>query len=99
MENLGLVSSPKIVLGVSPNPRNSPISVSSKQFVGLPNLLRRTGKSGRRSNPTPSLSVVSLFGARKATKTIGNSIQSLLSVYGLFDSRDKDATFLFLKQS
>ncbi|KAL6530069.1 hypothetical protein OROMI_028714 [Orobanche minor] len=70
MENLGLLSSPKIVLGVSPNPRNSPISVSSKRLVGLPNLLRRTGKSVRRSNATPSLSVVSLFGARKATKTI-----------------------------
>ncbi|KAL6573029.1 hypothetical protein OROHE_002505 [Orobanche hederae] len=70
MENLGLLSSPKIVLGVSPNPRNSPISVSSKRFVGLPNLLRRTGKSVRRGNATPSLSVVSLFGARRATKTI-----------------------------
>ncbi|XP_057805230.1 protein TIC 40, chloroplastic [Salvia miltiorrhiza] len=70
MENLGMVSSPKIVLGVSPNPKNSLISISSKQFVGLPNLLRKTGKSFRKSNPTPSVSVVSFFEARKATKTI-----------------------------
>ncbi|KAL6498215.1 hypothetical protein OROGR_028612 [Orobanche gracilis] len=70
MDNLGLVSSPKIVFGVSPNLRNSPIPVSSKQIGGLPNLLRRTTKSGRRSNHTPSLSVVSSFGARKATNTI-----------------------------
>ncbi|KAL6538586.1 hypothetical protein OROGR_012574 [Orobanche gracilis] len=48
-----------------------PESIFDMNFkVGLPNLLRRTGKSGRRSNPTPSLSVVSSFGARKATNTI-----------------------------
>lgn len=68
MESLGLVSSPKIVLGVSPNPRNS--LSSSKQFVSLPNLLKKTGKNGRKINPAPSLSVVSLFGVGKATKTI-----------------------------
>ncbi|KAH6785699.1 hydroxyproline-rich glycoprotein family protein [Perilla frutescens var. hirtella] len=68
MESLGLVSSPKVVLGVSPNARNS--LISSKQFVGLPNLLRKTGKNGRKINPSPSLSVVSLFEAGKATKTI-----------------------------
>ncbi|KAL1564808.1 protein TIC 40, chloroplastic-like [Salvia divinorum] len=70
MENLGMVSSPKIVLGLSPNPRNSLISVSSKQFAGLPNLLRKTGTSCRKSNPTHSVSVVSLFDPRKPTKTI-----------------------------
>lgn len=70
MESLGLVSSPKIVLGVSPNPRNS--LISSKQFLGLPNLLKKSGKNGRKINPAPSLSVVSLFGVGKATKTIGN---------------------------
>ncbi|KAL1534154.1 protein TIC 40, chloroplastic-like [Salvia divinorum] len=70
MENLGMVSSPKIVLGVSPNPRNSLIPASSKQFVGLPNLLRKTGRSCRKRNPAHSVSVVSLFEARKPTKTI-----------------------------
>ncbi|PIN23357.1 hypothetical protein CDL12_03943 [Handroanthus impetiginosus] len=66
MENLGLVSSPKIVLGVSTNPRNS--IISSKPFVGLPNLLKKTG--GRRSNSSSSFSVRSLFEEPKATKTI-----------------------------
>ncbi|XP_042062821.1 protein TIC 40, chloroplastic-like [Salvia splendens] len=70
MENLGMVSSPKIVLGLSPNPRNALISVSSKQSAGLPNLLRKTGKSCRKSNPSHSVSVVSLFEPRKPTKTI-----------------------------
>ncbi|KAI3464369.1 hypothetical protein Pfo_021032 [Paulownia fortunei] len=68
MENLGLVSSPKIVLGLSPKPRNS--IVSSKPFVGLPNLLKKTGKNGRNPTPSSSFSVLSLFQAPKATKTI-----------------------------
>ncbi|XP_042061440.1 protein TIC 40, chloroplastic-like [Salvia splendens] len=76
MENLGMLSSPKIVLGLSPNPRNSLISVSSKQFAALPNLLGKTGKSCRKSNPAHSVSVVSLFEPRKPTKTIvGEKVQ------------------------
>ncbi|KAL7128463.1 hypothetical protein ABFS83_14G319100 [Erythranthe nasuta] len=69
MENLGLLSSPKIVLGVSPNPRNSVFS--SKPLVGLPNLLKKTGNYGRHTtNPTSSFQVLSLFRSPKPTKTI-----------------------------
>ncbi|KAG8378434.1 hypothetical protein BUALT_Bualt08G0136900 [Buddleja alternifolia] len=68
MENLGLVSSPKIVLGLSPNPRNS--IISSKQFVGLPNLLKKPGKIGRNTKPSSLFSVLSLFQVPKATKII-----------------------------
>ncbi|KAL3845629.1 hypothetical protein ACJIZ3_003032 [Penstemon smallii] len=68
MENLTLVSSPKFVLGLSPNPRNSVIS--NKPFVGLPNLLKKSNKNGRYHRPSSSLSVLSLFQAPKATKTI-----------------------------
>lgn len=38
--------------------------------MGLPNLLKKSGKNGRNMNSAPSLSVVSLFGLGKATKTI-----------------------------
>ncbi|KAL0351352.1 UNVERIFIED_CONTAM: protein, chloroplastic [Sesamum calycinum] len=68
MENLALVSSTKIVLGFSPNPRNS--IVSGKSFVGLPYLLKKTGKNGRNSKSSSSVSVLSLFQAPKVTKTI-----------------------------
>ncbi|KAL0437953.1 UNVERIFIED_CONTAM: protein, chloroplastic [Sesamum latifolium] len=68
MENLALVSSTKIVLGFSPNPRNS--VVSGKSFVGLPFLLKKTGKNGRNSKSTSSVSVLSLFQAPKVTKSI-----------------------------
>ncbi|KAL0282820.1 UNVERIFIED_CONTAM: protein, chloroplastic [Sesamum angustifolium] len=67
MENLGLVSSPKIVLGVSSKPRDS---ISSTPFVGLPNLLKKPAKHGRPRNSTSSFTVVSLFNAPNATKTI-----------------------------
>ncbi|KAL0360073.1 UNVERIFIED_CONTAM: protein, chloroplastic [Sesamum radiatum] len=68
MENLALVSSTKIVLGFSPNPRNS--IVSGKSFVGLPFLLKKTGKTGRNSKSSSSVSVLSLFQAPKVTKSI-----------------------------
>ncbi|KAK4382407.1 protein, chloroplastic [Sesamum angolense] len=67
MENLGLVSSPKIVLGVSSKPRDS---ISSTPFVGLPNLLKKPGKHGRPRNSTSSFTVLSLFNAPNSTKTI-----------------------------
>ncbi|KAL0432132.1 UNVERIFIED_CONTAM: protein, chloroplastic [Sesamum latifolium] len=67
MENLGLVSSPKIVLGVSSKPRDS---ISSTPFVGLPNLLKKPGKHGRPPNSTSSFTLLSLFKAPNATKTI-----------------------------
>ncbi|KAK4433621.1 protein, chloroplastic [Sesamum alatum] len=68
MENLGLVSSPKIVLGVSSKPRDS---ISSKPpFVGLPNLLKKPGKHGRPPNSTSSFTVLSFLKAPNATKTI-----------------------------
>ncbi|KAK4413333.1 protein, chloroplastic [Sesamum alatum] len=68
MENLALVSSTKIVLGFSQNPRNS--IISGKSFVGLPYLLKKTGKNGRNSKFSSSVSVLSLFQAPKVTKTI-----------------------------
>ncbi|KAL0365806.1 UNVERIFIED_CONTAM: protein, chloroplastic [Sesamum radiatum] len=67
MENLGLVSSPKIVLGVSAKPRDS---ISSTPFVGLPNLLKKPGKHGRPLNSTSSFTVLSFLKAPNATKTI-----------------------------
>ncbi|KAL8459660.1 hypothetical protein ACS0TY_036955 [Phlomoides rotata] len=68
MENLALVSSPKMVLGVPPNPRNS--IISSNPFLGLPNLLKKSGKNGRKINSGSSLCVISLFESHKATKKI-----------------------------
>ncbi|XP_011074953.1 protein TIC 40, chloroplastic [Sesamum indicum] len=67
MENLGLVSSPKIMFGVSSKPRDS---ISSTPFVGLPNLLKKPGKHGRAPNSTSSFTVLSFFKAPNATKTI-----------------------------
>ncbi|KAL6504577.1 hypothetical protein OROGR_026500 [Orobanche gracilis] len=68
MENPGLVSSHKILLGFSPNPRNS--TISSKPFVGFPDLIRKTGNNGRQNNSVFSFKVLSLFGVPKAPKTI-----------------------------
>ncbi|KAL6504929.1 hypothetical protein OROHE_023687 [Orobanche hederae] len=68
MENLGLVSSHKILFGFSPNPRNS--TITSKPFVSFPDLIRKTGNNGRQRNSVFSFKVLSLFGAPKATKTI-----------------------------
>ncbi|GFP81293.1 protein tic 40 chloroplastic [Phtheirospermum japonicum] len=68
MESLSLVSSHKIVLGVPPNPKSS--IISSKPFLGLPNLIRKTGDNGRHKNPASSFRVLSLFDAPKATKII-----------------------------
>ncbi|KAL6522240.1 hypothetical protein OROMI_032117 [Orobanche minor] len=68
MENLGLVSSHKILPGFSPNHRNS--TISSKPFVGFADLIRKTGNNGRQKNSVFSFKVLSLFGASEATKTI-----------------------------
>ncbi|KAL2538861.1 protein TIC [Forsythia ovata] len=68
MENLGLASSSKIVLGLSPNPRNT--ILSNKPFLGLPNLLKKTSKNGRPTKANSSFSTVSLLQGNKTTKTI-----------------------------
>ncbi|XP_051149976.1 protein TIC 40, chloroplastic [Andrographis paniculata] len=60
MENLGLVSSPKVVIGLSSKP-------TSLVCGTLPNLLR---KNRPRLNPTPSFRVFSSLHAPNATKTI-----------------------------
>ncbi|KAL3634715.1 hypothetical protein CASFOL_021769 [Castilleja foliolosa] len=68
MENLSLVSSHKIVLGVPTNTKSS--IISSKPFLGLPNLIRKTGDNGRNRNPGSSFRVLSLLDAPKPTKVI-----------------------------
>ncbi|XP_073294683.1 protein TIC 40, chloroplastic-like isoform X1 [Primulina huaijiensis] len=68
MENIGLVSSPNVVLGLPSNHRNS--MISSKPFMGIPNLLRKTGKNDRCGKPNSSFSALALFQGPKTTKTI-----------------------------
>ncbi|KAL2513293.1 hypothetical protein Adt_18893 [Abeliophyllum distichum] len=68
MENLGLASSSKIVLGLSPNPRNT--ILCNKPFLGLPNLLKKTSKNGRPTKANSSFSAVSLLQGNQTTKTI-----------------------------
>ncbi|XP_075482862.1 protein TIC 40, chloroplastic-like isoform X1 [Primulina tabacum] len=68
MENIGLVLSPKVVLGLPSDHPNS--IISSKPFVGILNLLGRTGKNGRCGKPSSSFSALALFQDPKTTKTI-----------------------------
>ncbi|CAA0818463.1 Protein TIC 40- chloroplastic [Striga hermonthica] len=68
MENIGLVSSHRVVLGVYPSRRNS--IIPGKPFVGLPSLIRKTGNNGGPKRPGSSFVVLSLFGGSKPTKTI-----------------------------
>ncbi|GER38690.1 D-3-phosphoglycerate dehydrogenase [Striga asiatica] len=70
MENLGLVSSHRVVLGVYPNPRSS--IIPGKPFVGLPRLIRKSGNNGGPKRPGSSFVVLSLFGGSKPTKTIAS---------------------------
>ncbi|XP_055833222.1 protein TIC 40, chloroplastic [Solanum dulcamara] len=65
MENLGIVSSPKVVLGVSSNP-----VISSKPFFGLPHLPKRPYKNGRIVRPTTCFEVISCFQGPRLTKKI-----------------------------
>ncbi|CAN4119660.1 unnamed protein product [Withania somnifera] len=62
MENIGIVSSPKMVLGLSSNPRNP--------FFGLPHLPKRPFKNGRIVRPTTSYEVVSCLQGPRLTKKI-----------------------------
>ncbi|MCD9637535.1 Protein TIC 40, chloroplastic [Datura stramonium] len=68
MENIGIVSSPKMVLGLSSNPRN-PV-ISSKPFFSLPHLPKRPSKNGRIVRPTTCFEVVSCFQGPRLTKKI-----------------------------
>ncbi|KZV57075.1 protein TIC 40, chloroplastic-like [Dorcoceras hygrometricum] len=68
MENIGLVLSPKVLLGVPSNHRNS--IICSKPFVGIPNLLRKPGKNGRCRKPSSSFSAHALFQGPKPNKII-----------------------------
>lgn len=65
MENLGIVSSPKMVLGLSSNP-----GISSKPLFGLPHLPKRPSKNGRIVRPTTCFEVVSCFQGPRLTKKI-----------------------------
>ncbi|XP_059280501.1 protein TIC 40, chloroplastic [Lycium ferocissimum] len=65
MENIGIVSSPKMVLGLSSNP-----VISNKTFFGLPYLPKRPSKNSRIVRPTPCFQVVSCFQGPKVTKKI-----------------------------
>ncbi|KAA8538710.1 hypothetical protein F0562_028309 [Nyssa sinensis] len=56
MENLALVSSPKIVLGCSANPKDI---VSSRYSFGLPSLFRKTRRSGGPTKLITSTSALS----------------------------------------
>uniref|UniRef100_A0A5B7BT19 Protein TIC 40, chloroplastic n=1 Tax=Davidia involucrata TaxID=16924 RepID=A0A5B7BT19_DAVIN len=56
MENLALVSSPKIVLGCSANPKDI---VLNRYSFGLPNLFRKTRRSGGPTKPITSSSALS----------------------------------------
>lgn len=62
MENIGIVSSPKMVLGLSSNPRNP--------FFGLPHLPKRPSKTGRIARPTTCFEVVPCFQGPRLTKKI-----------------------------
>ncbi|XP_070052767.1 protein TIC 40, chloroplastic isoform X1 [Nicotiana tomentosiformis] len=68
MENIGIVSSPKMVLGLSSNPRN--LVITSKPFFGLPHLPKRPSKNARIVRPTTCFEVVSCFQGPRLTKKI-----------------------------
>lgn len=68
MENIGIVSSPKMVLGLSSNPRN-PV-ISCKPFFGFPHLPKRPSKNGRIVRPRTCFEVVSCFQGPRLTKKI-----------------------------
>lgn len=67
MENLSLVSSPKIVLGVSPNPRNS---LLNKPFLGF---AQRFNTNSRHKRAASSLLVFSSLHSPKSTKILVKS--------------------------
>ncbi|KAG5575808.1 hypothetical protein H5410_055942 [Solanum commersonii] len=65
MENICIVSSPKMVLGLSSNP-----VISNKPLFGLPHLPKRPFKNGRIVRPTTCFEVVSCFQSPRLTKKI-----------------------------
>ncbi|KAK4708459.1 hypothetical protein R3W88_029384 [Solanum pinnatisectum] len=65
MENICIVSSPKMVLGLSSNP-----VISNKPFFGFPHLPKRPFKNGRIVRPTTCFEVVSCFQGPRVTKKI-----------------------------